>query len=268
MTAGSLSPGDFVFPPDSLIWRVSRERALLLGGPAAAILQVAHPGIASGVAAHSNFRRDTLGRLHRTLDAVYTITFATRDEASAMAAHVAAVHRPIRGNDPVPYDAASPDAQLWVLATLIACGLDVYESLVTPLTPAEREAHYRDMRTFGQFFGLDPAFGPPNATAFREYYDSMLRGDLLASIPICRDVATAVLRPSQPRWLALAAGPLSGIVIETLPEPVRSRLGFRSTPASRSAHRIAVTTLRFLLPHLSDRLRYTPRYLTARRRLR
>ena len=33
---------DFAFPPDSLIWRVCRERCNLLAGGAAAVLQVAH----------------------------------------------------------------------------------------------------------------------------------------------------------------------------------------------------------------------------------
>src|SRR5690606_37813674 len=54
------------------MWRITREQVLLLGGPSAAILQIAHPTVALGVAHHSDFRADTLGRLRRTLDAIYT----------------------------------------------------------------------------------------------------------------------------------------------------------------------------------------------------
>ncbi len=258
---------NFVFPPDSLIWRISRENVILLGGPAAAILQIAHPEIAAGVAAHSNFRTDSIGRLHRTLGAIYTITFATQSEADALARRVAAIHKPVEGTAPVRYSAASPDAQLWVLATLIALGVEIYELLVAPLTPEEHEAHYREMRHFGRYFGLDPGFGPQDAAAFREYYAGMLRNDLLGSIPLCREVADAVARPRQPWWLAAAAGPLAGLVAETIPPPVRERLGFASTPSSRLGHAASAALLRRLIPHLPDHLRFTPRYLAARQSL-
>jgi len=257
---------DFLFPPDSQIWRLSREHALLLGGPAAAILQVAHPEVAAGVAAHSEFRADALGRLRRTLDAVYTITFATRAEAAAMSRRIAAIHAKVRGTHPVAYDAFSPAAQMWVLATLIDVGTWVFEQVGFSLTEAQREAHYRDMRIFGQCFGLAPNYGPQTATQFREYYAAMLNGPELASIPLCREVAWAVAVPPAPAWLRLGSKPFVGLIAETLPSPVRERLGFRSTPASRVAFALARTSIRVALPLLPARLRFTRHYLAARRR--
>lgn len=258
---------DFLFPPDSQIWRLSREHALLLGGPAAAILQVAHPAVAAGVSAHSEFRADALGRLRRTLDAVYTITFATRAEADAMSRRIAAIHATVRGTHPVPYDAFSPAAQMWVLATLIGVGTWVFEQVGFSLTPAQRESHYRDMRVFGQCFGLDPAYGPQTATEFRDYYATMLASEELASIPLCREVARAVAVPPTPAWLRLASTPFVGLIAETLPSPVRERLGFRSTAASRATFAIARTSIRAALPILPDRVRFTAHYLAGRRRV-
>ncbi|MGH8048679.1 MAG: oxygenase MpaB family protein [Chthoniobacterales bacterium] len=255
---------EYVFPADSQIRRLSRENALLLGGPAAAILQVAHPEIAAGVAAHSEFRTDALGRLRRTLDAVYTITFATRAEAEEVRRRVAAVHAKVRGSHPVAYDAFSPAAQMWVLATLIGVGVWVFEQVVAPLNEAGREAHYREMRIFGEFFGLDPAYGPQTAAEFREYYAAMLAGDELASIPLCREVAWAVAIPPKPKWLKVASRPLVGLIAETIPSPVREKLGFRSTAGSRAAFAAARGTLRALLPVTPAVLRYTPRYLKTR----
>ncbi len=73
--------GDFIpFAPESMMWRINRERVVLLAGPAAAVLQVAHPQVAMGVAAHSIFRTNSIGRLHRTLEAVYSVAFGTSDE--------------------------------------------------------------------------------------------------------------------------------------------------------------------------------------------
>ena len=68
------------FSPDSMMWKINREQVVLLGGASAAVLQVAHPQVAMGVAAHSKFRSDSTGRLRRTLDSVYTVAFGTAEE--------------------------------------------------------------------------------------------------------------------------------------------------------------------------------------------
>ena len=71
--AGDLSRG--LFTPASVTWRVHREAAVLLGGGRALLLQVAHPLVAAGVAAHSRFRSAPLERLRRTLDLMLTLVF-------------------------------------------------------------------------------------------------------------------------------------------------------------------------------------------------
>lgn len=255
--------GDRVFPPDSQIWRLARENVLLLGGPAAAILQIAHPEVAAGVAAHSQFQADALGRLRRTLDAVHTITFGSRSEAEAMRKRIAAVHGRVRGTEPVAYNAFSPDAQMWVLATLIAVGTGIFESLVAPLTPGERESHYRDMRAFGEWFGLSTDYGPQTAAEFADYYREMLEGPKLAALPICRELARAVVAPRQPRFLNWVSPVSVGVVAETLPLPIRERLGFRSTAVSRSLCRGAFAVIRGSLPIWPAAVRFVPAYRRA-----
>ena len=53
------------FGPDSQVWNIWRERLLLLGGPAAVLLQFAHLLIAAGAAAHSSFQDDPLAAFVR-----------------------------------------------------------------------------------------------------------------------------------------------------------------------------------------------------------
>ena len=55
------------FGPGRMIWTVNRELALLIGAGRALLMQLAHPLVAAGVAAHSRFAEDPLGRLVRTL---------------------------------------------------------------------------------------------------------------------------------------------------------------------------------------------------------
>jgi hypothetical protein len=47
--ARSQDAGPFLFAPESEMWRINRERCGLICGPAAAILQIAHPRIAQAM---------------------------------------------------------------------------------------------------------------------------------------------------------------------------------------------------------------------------
>lgn len=257
----------FYFSPDSRVWIINRELVILLAGARAAILQIAHPTVAYGVAAHSNFQYDGYGRLLRTLEAVYTIIFGTREEADRMARLVHGMHSKVRGDTPHPYDAFSQDAQMWVLATLIVPALEMYERFVGPVPSEWLPRYYAELRFFGKFFGLDPQYGPQTWDDFRAYYGSMIKGDLLASDPLSVKLAHAIVRPNGPFLFRLGTRPLRFLVEELLESPVREKLQFRS----RASGRLAIRTLDFLLPRLlpvfPDKWRYAPKYLAARRLL-
>ena len=125
------------FTPDSMMWKINRERVVLVGGACAAVLQVAHPQVAMGVAAHSKFRNDSTARLRRTLDAVYAVAFGSAEEVDRVRGAVARAHAPVQGKSPAPYSAFDPDAQLWVLATLIMASTNMFRRFVGPLTEKE-----------------------------------------------------------------------------------------------------------------------------------
>ena len=117
------TPGDpGLFGPASTVWRLGRERVLLVGGPAALLMQLAHPLVAAAVARHSEFRHDPMRRLRGTLQAVLAITFGDRPQAEEAAAAVLAVHVRVRGTTtlrvgPYPpgtrYEASDPVLLAW-----------------------------------------------------------------------------------------------------------------------------------------------------------
>ncbi|HEY5793324.1 MAG TPA: oxygenase MpaB family protein [Chthoniobacterales bacterium] len=260
------SQTDSVFGPDSAIWQISRELVLLLGGPCAAILQVAHPQVALGVKHHSRFREDAFGRLYRTLEAVYTVAFGTRTEAERLKERIAAIHRRVQGSDPAKYSAFSPDAQMWVLATLIQTALEVHERFLHPLPDSLKAEYFHEMKRFGEYFGLERTFGPQTWPEFQTYYQDMLHGPLLASRPECREVARAVALP-RGNWLETAAAlPIQFLVTEILPSPVREKLGFRSTPFNRGLAAMGEKLLPILVPRLPAPLRFPRQYREALRR--
>ena len=259
----------FVFSPDSEMWRINRQRCGLFFGPAAAILQVAHPRIAQGVYDHSQFRTDTLGRLERTLQATNRIAFGRQSEADAVGERLAAVHQRIQGTispgmpGSTRYSAAEPDLLLWVLATLIVAAVEGYQLVYGPLPNDRKENFYRDMRRFGTWFGVPESDGPPNWTEFDEYYQSMISRDLLGSHALCAEVSQAIVHPRDSSASRVLGRLIDFLPIETLPTEVRKRLGFRSTRGSRAQMRLARRFLPFWFPRLPDRFRFYPEYQRA-----
>ena len=265
------------FAPDGIFWRVCRERCGLLDGGAAAVLQVAHPKIAAGVRDHSDFQAGPVGRLKRTLDGVNTIAFGTRAEAQAMARHISARHRPVRGRvgnpgdaadtSGHPYTAADPDLLMWVIATLVMAAINGYERGVRRLTRDELVGFYAEMRRFGTYFGLNPAVGPQTWDAFGEYYVRMLAEPWMGSSDVSRAMAWAVAAPGRPWWLWLLSNPLRFTFSEVIPSPVCERLGFRRTPWSQFCMRATNRVMPWVVRMLPRRLRYAPQYLRAMKRI-
>ena len=264
---------DYVFGPCSELWRVNRYATGLLFGPAAVLLQIAHPRVAQGVADHSEFEQDALGRLRRTLTTVNRIAFGTHEEAERMRARLETLRGRVKGTTepgcpgPSRYSAFEPDLMMWVLATLIDASFRGYEFIWGPLSRERRERFYRDFRKFGTYFGLDESEGPASYDAFSEYYDAMLENEILASHPICARVAASVVRPPHPLRDRLLGRVVDFLPIETIPESIRLRLGLRSTPWSRVRMAVLGRLAPIAFRVLPRRLTYYPEAYRAEKAL-
>lgn len=114
-------PGDTgLFGPGSASWQVIGEPAAIVGGLRGLLVQLLHPLAVAGVADHSRFRGDPMGRLQRTSAYVVTTTFGALPEALAVARAVRSVHRRVRGSAPDgrPYAADDPRLLTWVSVAL------------------------------------------------------------------------------------------------------------------------------------------------------
>ena len=220
-----------LFSPESVFWRVNREGLMVLAGPRALLLELAHPLVAAGVAAHSNFRRDSLGRLYRTMRMMTDLNFGSLDDARRTAQRVACCHQHVHGRLPeavgpylagTPYRANDPRLKLWVLATLIDSVLLVHDRCLRPLSLAEKQAYYHDSQLLARAFGIPPEMMPPTYADFDTYVDSMLTSDLLTVGPVAREIVAALLAPP--------IGPLmraaSFVSIGLLPERLREAYHF------------------------------------------
>ncbi len=111
------SEGVAFLPPGSLARRVHGDlSSMVVGGIAALLLQTLHPLAMAGVADHSNYRQDAIGRLRRTASFVGATTFGSVEQATQAIEEVREVHRHVHGRAPDGrrYSASDPELLTWV----------------------------------------------------------------------------------------------------------------------------------------------------------
>ena len=273
----AVDPAESLFGPASVTWRVNREAVILLGGGRALLLQVAHPLVAAGVAAHSHFRQRPLERLWRTLDLMLTLVFADAARAIGAVREIEHVHARVRGvldagvgpfARGTPYDASEPRLLFWVYATLVDTALVAYERFVGPLTAGERAAYYEESKMGARLFGIPEPLIPPTLVRFEEYMDGMIHGEVLAVGATARDIAASILRPPVPLALTPAFRAGGFFAVGLLPPALRERFGFAWSAGQERALRAIAAAARVGLPLLPGFARLMPHARRAARRRR
>lgn len=196
-------PSAGVFGPDSITWRVNRESALFLAAGRAALLQLAHPWVATAIKQHSSVLNSPIARFHNTFRIVFTTIFGSKDQAFAAARSLHELHTHIRGELPSPiagyiegsrYEANYVPALRWVYATLIESAILAYEVVQPPLTQAEREAYFAESKKSASLFGIPAAELPLDWASFLAYINGMCASNALGVDSSSRAMAQSLLR--------------------------------------------------------------------------
>ena len=161
----SMSPGDGLFGPDSAVWRVHADASMLVGGIRALLVQTLHPPTMAGVADHSDYRHDPLGRLHRTSRFVGVTTYGSVADAEAMIEAVRRIHDRVEGTTPdgTPYRANDPHLLGWVHATEVDSFLAARRRYGHDrIDDATADRYVAEMAEIGRRMGV---IDPPTTTA-------------------------------------------------------------------------------------------------------
>lgn len=146
-----------LFGPGSATWAVHGDPSMIIGGLRALLLQTMHPLAMAGVADHSDYRSDPLGRLHRTGGFVGTTTFGTTDEAEHAIAVVRRIHERVRGTAPDgrPYAATDPHLLLFVHCTEVDSFLRARQRYgAAPLTADAPDRYVGEMAVVAEKLGV------------------------------------------------------------------------------------------------------------------
>jgi uncharacterized protein (DUF2236 family) len=251
---------------DSVARRINRESFLLLGGPAAVLLQVAHPLVAAGVHEHSSFRRSPFRRLVRTADTTLAVVFGERDAAERALRRIDRTHGPVYGRaaDGRAYRARDPRLLLWVQATLVLTSLRLYESVMGRLADEDRERYWDEGKLFARELGVPERMLPRTMADLERYEDEMLRTEATPD-RIAALVGRDVLRPYA--WLPEPLyWPSDAVTAALIPSSLHAAFGLRYGRAERMFHRgviVATRALRKMLPRFLTVMPHARRYENA-----
>jgi len=177
----SMDPAEAYLPPDGVARMVHSDLpSMLIGGIGALLLQTLHPLAMAGVAEHSNYQADPLGRLRRTANFVGATTFGTVQEAEKAVQQVRRVHRRVTGVAPDgrPYSAGDPELVTFIHAAEVSSFLESSRRFgPRDLTPEQCDQYYEEMAPVAIALGAEWV---PRSTADMDDYFSRLRPELHA----------------------------------------------------------------------------------------
>jgi uncharacterized protein (DUF2236 family) len=263
-----------IFGPESTCWKVNRESAVFLGAGRAALLQLAHPWVATALSQHSSVMSRPIARFHNTFRIVYTMIFGSLAQAKAAARHLYKMHTRITGEltesagewpRGTHYEANETAALRWVFATLVESADLACACALGPMAPDERERYYADCKTLAGLFGLPETALPENWDAFEDYNHAMHASGELGVTKAARKMARELLAGAGswfeiPQWYR-------ALTTEWMPERLREEFGLTLTDEDRRASETARTRIPRVYRSLPAAVRFVGPWHEAQARL-
>jgi uncharacterized protein (DUF2236 family) len=218
-----------LFGPESAVWTVHGSVSTLVGGIRALLMQAAHPAALTGVAEHSRYDTDPLGRLERTTRWLTITSFGSTEAIAREAERVNAMHRHVHGDyigrdgESRPYQASDPRYLLWVHCAFTDSFLRVHCEMGFAL-PQGEDAYVREWAKSAQPLGL--ANAPLSKSELVDVLASFAEKEV-ASIAMTPPIVGFIITPPFGRGGLFFYRILCNAAIATIDEPFLSVLGLR-----------------------------------------
>ncbi len=193
----ALGEDEGLFGVDSAVWQVHGSIATLVGGIRALLLQAAHPAPLAGVAQHSRYESDPMGRLAGTTKWLTITTFASKEVIQREAMRVNAMHSHVKGEYQAKdgkshnYRAEDPRFLLWVHCAFTDSFLKAHLALGYPIAKGA-DAYVREWSQSAIPLGLDSA--PKSVAELEATLDDFRKNDL-ARVRQTLGVVKFILKP-------------------------------------------------------------------------
>ena len=219
-----------LYLPTDAPWVVHADFGTLVGGIRALLMQALHPGSLTGVANHSRYEQDALGRLAGTIRWLTVTTFGSHTAVAGESQRVNRMHKRVTGEyttstgEERPYKAADPDLLLWVHIAFMESFLRCHQMFAWREIPGGADAYVRLWAKSVEPIGLTSA--PMNESQLIFEIERYKR-ELVATEKTL-DVVKFIKRPPLP----ILARPVYWLLFEaavvSLPIEFRTLLGLKA----------------------------------------
>ena len=234
------------FGPESAVWQVHGCIATLVGGIRALLMQAAHPAALTGVAEHSAYDTDPLGRLERTTRWLTITSFGSTEAIEIEARRVREMHKHVEGNfvqksgEHARYSASDPRYLLWVHCAFTDSFLRAHEEIGYAL-PQGADRYVNEWAKSAEPLGLSSA--PESKQELASVMDSFARNEVV-TISMTPPIVGFILKPPFSVGGLVFYRILANAAIATIDEPFLSVLGLK--PRSRMWLKVSKVLLDFL----------------------
>jgi uncharacterized protein (DUF2236 family) len=234
-----------LFGPGSISWEIMGDVSGFVGGIRALLIQSAHPEVVAGVADHSNYRDDPLGRLSRTSAYVTATTYGAMPEVEAALTAVRRAHRGIAGRSHrgIRYHAGDAELSAWVHNSLTDSFLVTAQVFgPRPLSTEEADRFVAEQARIGRLLDADPL--PSTAAELSRW---LATHPAAAPSPGMRDTVDFLRDPPLDPPVKVGYQILASAAIATIPPRLRHVLGLKPRPGAVAVGRAAMVGMRWAL---------------------
>jgi uncharacterized protein (DUF2236 family) len=159
------------FTPGELLRKCAGDWRSMLPGPSAGLMQLMYPPLGKAVMDHSDFVKDPMGRVNRSVPQIWATLLAA--DGRQRAKKIKDVHRYIEGkdNNDKKYHALNPETFWWAHATFTWEMFRSYELFhLRQLSPSEKAQLYDDTVEWYRSYGMSMRPVPENLDRFYEQF--------------------------------------------------------------------------------------------------
>ena len=221
-----------LYMPSDAPWIVHADFGTLVGGIRALLMQALHPGSLTGVATHSRYEEDALGRLAGTIRWLTITTFGSHAAVAGEAQRVNRMHKRVTGGyqtsagEQRAYKAADTDLLLWVHIAFMDSFLRCHQMFAWREIPGGADEYVRLWAKSVEPIGLDSA--PQNESQLLAEIERYKKE--LVATPKTLDVVKFIKRPPLPNLAKPVYNLLFEAAVVSLPEEFRQLLGLKAKP--------------------------------------
>ena len=225
-----------LYLPGDAPWVVHGNLATLIGGIRALLMQALHPGSLAGVAEHSRYEEDPLGRLAGTTRWLTITTFGSTSAIAREAMRVNRMHDHVTGEYTTgqgelrSYRAADPDLLLWVHAAFTDSFLTTHLMYANEEIPGGGDAYVAQWSKSVEPLGLTNC--PMSVAELNECVANYWDSGTLAVTDRTRRVVQFIKSPPLSKLALGVYGGLFQAAAASLPEHFQQALDLDPKPLS------------------------------------